>query len=107
MDDLTAALVAAGEAADIDDAIVRLPIRNARVAAYGAIDRRAVDRAFAKCLHLELDPQLIGDTGVPAAPQELRDFLAARAPGGLDAASFIARAEAYLAQASQEIGAGS
>ncbi len=107
VDDLTGALLRVADTADIAGAMIRQPIRNVTVAAYGAIDRRALDRAFKDCLHLELVPQLIGDTTPTEAPQELRDFLAARAPAGMDANDFIARAEAYMAQASQQIGAGS
>jgi exonuclease SbcD len=104
-DDLTGALVAAAERSDLDDAMVRVQLRNVTLAAQAAMDRRAIDEAFSRCLHLDIDAKTIGERGEVSAPQELREFLAARVPSGMDAAAFIARAEGYLARASEEIGA--
>ncbi len=107
-DNLTAAIVAAGKRHDIGGAIVKLPIRDVPVETYGAIDRRAIAKAFKACLHLELDPDFVDATSAgphPGAPQELRDFLATRLPRGVEPAKFIARAEAYMTKAAEEIGA--
>jgi exonuclease SbcD len=105
---LTAAIVAATGCDDIRGAIVKLRIRDVPVGVFGAIDRRAIAEAFEDCLHLELDPHFVDATSAgphPGAPQELRDFLATRVPRGVDAATFIARAEAYMTKAAEEIGA--
>ncbi|MEA2440130.1 MAG: repair protein SbcD/Mre11 [Thermoleophilaceae bacterium] len=105
---LTAAIVAAAERDDIAGAIVKLPIRDVPVEIYGAIDRRAIAKAFKLCLHLELDPEFVDATSAglhSGAPQELRDFLATRVPRGVEPAKFIGRAEAYMTKAAEEIGA--
>ena len=105
IENLTDSLVAAAERDDLDGAMVRATVRNVSLAAAAAIDRRAVDAAFSSCLHFELDTQIVGERGAVTAPRDLRDFLAGRTPPGIDPADFIARAEDYLARASQEIGA--
>lgn len=107
-DNLTAAIVAAAERDDLEGAVVKLPIRDVAVDAYAAIDHRAVAKAFKSCLHLALDPQFVDATSAGphvGAPQELRDFLATRVPQRVDADVFIARAEAYMTKAAEEIGA--
>ncbi|MHB8695013.1 MAG: metallophosphoesterase family protein [Solirubrobacteraceae bacterium] len=108
-DNLTEAIVAAADDDRIKHAIVKLPIGNVTVDVFGAIDRRAINKAFEGCLRLELDPDLIDGTSAggphPGAPQELRDFLATRVPRGVEADKFIARAEAYMTRAAEEIGA--
>lgn len=105
MDALTAAIVAAAERDDLDGAIAKLTVRNATAAAAGGIDRRAVDEAFATCLHFELEIEAVneGDGATSVAPLELRDFLAGRAPSGLDAGEFVTRAEGYLERAAEEL----
>jgi DNA repair exonuclease SbcCD nuclease subunit len=107
-ENLTTAIVAAARRDDLEGAIVKLPIRSVMVEAYGGIDRRQVSAAFEDCLHFELDPTFIdaASTGAnPAAPQDLRDFLSHRVPKGVEASEFIARAEACLTRAAEEIGA--
>jgi len=108
-DNLTGAIVAAAENDGIKRAIVKLPIGNVPVDVFGAIDRRSIAKAFEHCMHLELDPDFIDGTSAggphPGAPQELRDFLATRVPHGIEADKFIARAEAYMTKAAEEIGA--
>jgi len=105
---LTDAIVAAAERDDLEGAIVRLPIQDVTVEVFGAIDRRTINAAFKDCLHLELDPHFLDAASAganPAAPQDLRDFLAQRCPVGVDPAGFIARAEGYMTKAAEEIGA--
>lgn len=107
VNNLTDAIVAAASD-ELKGAVVKLPIRNVTVGAYGALDRRRIAAAFDRCLHLELDPEFIdlGTDGLPTtAPPDLRDFLSARVPHGVEASEFIARAEGYMTKAAEEIGA--
>ncbi|HWX98146.1 MAG TPA: hypothetical protein VNZ01_14990, partial [Solirubrobacteraceae bacterium] len=106
-ENLTEALVAAAQRDDLSGAIVKLPIRSVTVQAYGAIDHRQVSAAFKDPLHLELDPTFADAVtgGSPAAPQDLRDFLSRRVPRGVESSEFIARAEACVTRAAEEIGA--
>jgi exonuclease SbcD len=103
------AIVARAGEADIAGAMVRLSVRNVSLADWNAVDHKAIAAAYAACLHFEREPQLIGATALtaPVAPG-LRDFLldwaGAHAPG-LDADSFVARAEAFIALADQELAA--
>jgi len=107
-DNLTDAIVAAAQRDDLVGSIVKLPILNVTVEVFGAIDRRQVNAAFSKCLHFELDPQLLD---VPtagsssAAPQDLRDFLSGYVPRGVEPAAFFVKAEGYMTKAAEEIGA--
>lgn len=108
VENLTEAVVVAPGSNEIAEAIVKLPIRNVPIEIYGAIDRRLVAEAYKDCLHLELDPHFIDATSAgphPGAPQDLRDFLATRVPHGVEPTTFIARAEAYMTKAAEEIGA--
>lgn len=110
VDDLTAALLAraneAGEA--LQDAMVRVTIRNVSAAEWNAVDHKAVAAAYASCLHFEREPQFTGHEGQAGgvAPPAVRDFLldwatkhAPKAP----ADELVARAEAFLAQADQAL----
>lgn len=101
----TAIVEAAAGREDLAEAMVRVRVNNLTLSAQAALDRPAIERAYAGCLHFELDARLIGERAAPAAPRDLREFLAGRVPKGMDSGDFIARAEAYLAQATQEIGA--
>lgn len=104
--DVSSAIVeAAASRDDLAEAMVRVRVDNLTLSAQAALDRPAIERAYADCLHFEIDARLIGERTAPAAPRDLREFLAGRAPKGMDPGDFIARAEAYLAQATQEIGA--
>ncbi|HEU5253779.1 MAG TPA: DNA repair exonuclease [Solirubrobacterales bacterium] len=92
----------------LEGAMVRVPIVNVTYERFGAVDRRRVGEAFAHCLHLELEPEFVeagSGTPQPAAPAELRDFLARRVPAGVEAEEFVARGESYLTRAAEEIGA--
>ncbi|HYC81442.1 MAG TPA: metallophosphoesterase [Solirubrobacterales bacterium] len=89
-------------------AIVKAPITNVTFERFGAIDRRRVGEAFAKCLHFELEPSFVeSGSGAPrpAAPAELRDFLARRTPAGVEAEVFVTRGESYMTRAAEDIGA--
>jgi exonuclease SbcD len=102
--DLNAAIAQAAQADGLDRAIVRLPIDNATPADIAAIDRRAFESAFAHCLHAEINADVLpAPSGSSPAPRELREFLLAAKPDKVDADEFIARAEAYLARADEEM----
>jgi exonuclease SbcD len=106
---LSDAIVARADGVDLAGAMVRLFVRNVSVADWSAVDQKAIAGAYADCLHFEREPQLIGATtpGTAAAPG-LRDFLvgwAGEHAPGLDPDDFVARAEAFIALADQELAA--
>lgn len=106
--DLTKAICRLAKGKGLEGAIVRVPIANVGFEQFGAIDRRQVGEAFAHCLHFELEPSFVeSGSGVPqpAAPAELRDFLARRTPAGVDSEVFVSRGETYLTRAAEDIGA--
>jgi len=92
---------------ELDGAIVRLAVHNVSVAEWNAVDHKAIADAYGSCLHFEREPHYVGAaaTSAEATPQ-LHDFLRAwlvqNAPR-LDAESFVARAEGFLALADQEL----
>jgi DNA repair protein SbcD/Mre11 len=113
-DDLTAAIVARAEEIGADalrGAIVRLHVRNVSAAEWNAVDHQAIAAAYAETLHFErrAEPRGAARPGpgaeVVAAPA-LREFLL-RWPGatarGVDTEDFVARAEAFVARADQEL----
>jgi exonuclease SbcD len=106
---LSDAIIARADGVDLAGAMVRLSVRNVSVADWNAVDHKAIVAAYAACLHFEREPQLIGatTTGAAAAPG-LRDFLlgwAGEHAPGLDPDNFVARAEAFIALADQELAA--
>ena len=108
-DNLTGAIVAAAENDGIKRAIVKLPIGNVPVDVFGAIDRRSIAKAFEHCMHLEFRPGL-HRRHLCWWPAPWRAAGAARlprhrVPHGIEADKFIARAEAYMTKAAEEIGA--
>lgn len=104
---LTEAIVAVAGRHDLDGAIAKLPVVNATVEAYGAIDFKQINAAFSDCLHFELDPAFLDapDARASTAPQDLRDFLSAYVPRGVEPAAFYAKAESYMTKAAEVIGA--
>jgi DNA repair exonuclease SbcCD nuclease subunit len=104
--DLTAAIIARAENVDLAHAMVRLEVRNVTAPAWSAVDRNAIDQAFAGCLHFQLEPTLVGGESVSSAPSDLREFLLAwpgsKAPG-VDTEAFLARAHDFVARADQEL----
>lgn len=106
--DLTKAICRLGKGKDLEGAIVRVPITNVSFEQFGAIDRRKVGEAFERCLHFELEPDFVESASgapQPAAPAELRDFLARRVPVGVEPEVFVTRGESYLIRAAEDIGA--
>jgi exonuclease SbcD len=106
---LSDAIIARSHGADLAGAMVRLSVRNVSVADWSAVDHKAIVDAYADCLHFEREPQLIGATAMSAgAAPGLRDFLlswAGEHAPGLDPENFVARAEAFIALADQELAA--
>jgi DNA repair protein SbcD/Mre11 len=106
--DLTQKICRAAKGKDLAGAIVRVPIADVGFERFGAIDRRRLGEAYARTLHFELEPEFV-DSGSgapqPAAPAELREFLARRVPPGVEAEVFVTRGESYMTRAAEEIGA--
>lgn len=107
---LSDAIIARADGVDLAGAMVRLSVRNVSVADWNAVDHKAIVAAYAACLHFEREPQLIGatPTGATATAPGLRDFLlgwAGEHAPGLDPDNFVARAEAFIALADQELAA--
>jgi DNA repair exonuclease SbcCD nuclease subunit len=106
--DLTRKIIRLAKGKGLEGAMVKVPIANVSFERFGTIDRRRVGDAFAHCLHFELEPEFVeSGSGVaqPAAPAELRDFLAKRVPSGVEPEAFVTRGESYLTRAAEEIGA--
>jgi exonuclease SbcD len=106
--DLTKKICQKARGKGLEGAIVRVPIVDVSFERFGAVDRRMVGEAFAHCLHFELEPEFVeSGSGAPqpAAPAELRDFLAKRVPSGVEAEVFVTRGESYMTRAAEEIGA--
>jgi DNA repair exonuclease SbcCD nuclease subunit len=106
--DLTKAICRSAKRKGLEGAIVKVPIANISFEKFGAIDRRKVGEAFSRCLHFELEPEFVeAGSGAPqpAAPAELRDFLARRVPAGVESELFVARGESYMTRAAEDIGA--
>jgi DNA repair exonuclease SbcCD nuclease subunit len=106
--DLTKKICRLAKGKDLEGAIVRVPIANVSFERFGAIDRRKVGDAFAHALHFELEPEFVeSGSGAPqpAAPAELRDFLARRVPAGVEPEVFVTRGESYMTRAAEDIGA--
>lgn len=106
--DLTKAISRLASGKGLEGAIVKVPIANVTFERFGAIDRGKIAEAFARCLHFELEPSFVeSGSGAPqpAAPPELRDFLARRTPAGVEAELFVARGETYMTRAAEDIGA--
>lgn len=106
--DLTKAVCRLAKDKGLEGAIVKAPIVNVSFEKFGAIDRRQVGEAFARCLHFELEPDFVepgSGAPQPAAPVELRDFLARRVPAGVESELFVTRGESYMTRAAEDIGA--
>ncbi|HEY6729912.1 MAG TPA: exonuclease SbcCD subunit D [Solirubrobacterales bacterium] len=106
--DLTKKICRLAKGKGLDGAMVKVPIANVTFERFGAIDRRKVGEAFARCLHFELEPEFVeSGSGAPqpAAPAELRDFLARRVPAGIESEVFVTRGETYMIRAAEDIGA--
>lgn len=107
-EDLTKAICRRAKGEGLEGAIVKVPIADVTFEKFGAIDRRKVGEAFAHTLHFELEPDFVepgSGAPQPAAPAELRDFLARRVPAGVEAEVFVTRGESYMTRAAEDIGA--
>lgn len=106
--DLTKRICRAAKGEGLAGALVKVPIADVTFERFGAIDRLELGAAFGHCLHLELEPEFVepgSGAPQPAAPAELRDFLARRVPSGVEAGVFVARGESYMTRAAEDIGA--
>lgn len=104
VDGLTEAIVESAKGDELDEAIVRVQIRNVTPADFASIDRLAISRAFEPCFHHELAPDILAaPSSRVAPPAELRDYLLAHVPGGVDATEFVRRAQEYVARADEEM----
>ncbi|HEY3492954.1 MAG TPA: exonuclease SbcCD subunit D [Solirubrobacterales bacterium] len=106
--DLTRKICQKAKAKGLTGAMVKVPIADVTFERFGSVDRRKVGEAFSHCLHFELEPEFVeSGSGVPqpAAPAELRDFLAKRVPAGVEPEVFVTRGESYMTRAAEEIGA--
>lgn len=102
-------IIARAEGVDLARAMVRLSVRNVSVADWNAVDHKAIAEVYADCLHFEREPQIIGATAMSAAAAPgLRDFLlgwVGEHARGLDIGNLVARADAFIALADQELAA--
>jgi exonuclease SbcD len=110
-DDLTAAILE--RAAEIGeqelrDALVRLVVHNVTPAEWAQVDSKAVETAFADCLHFQREALFIGQGARLQSSPELHEFLLQwlgdRGRDG-DVDDFVARAEAFMARADEELSA--
>jgi DNA repair exonuclease SbcCD nuclease subunit len=108
---LTDAIVERAEQAGAEKlrgAQVRLTVHNVTPAAWSAVDSKAVASAFAECLHFEREAVFVGQNVRLESSPELRDFLL-QWPGAqrpeIDTDDLIARAEAFVARADEELAA--
>ncbi|MHB1569700.1 MAG: metallophosphoesterase family protein [Solirubrobacteraceae bacterium] len=108
---LTDAIVARAEQTGVETlrgALVRLTVQNVTPAVWSAVDHKAIAGAFAECLHFEREAVFVGQSRELECAPELREFLL-QWPGAqrpeIDSEDFIARAEAFVARADEELAA--
>jgi DNA repair exonuclease SbcCD nuclease subunit len=103
--DLTADVLAALAGTDLDGAVLRCPIRGVTQDAYRGLDMPAIQEATKECLHFELKPQFVGSAKArPRSADDIRAYVMAATPDGMEADEVLRRAEEYLAQASSGLG---
>jgi exonuclease SbcD len=98
--DLTADVLAALDGVDLDGVVLRCPIRSVTQEAYRTLDMRAIADTTAACLHFELKPQFVGSARArPRSADDLRAYVMAGTPEGMDTDEVLGRAEEFLAEA--------
>lgn len=103
--DLTADVIGALAGAELDGAVLRCPLRGVTQDAYRALDMQAIYEATKDCLHFELKPQFVGSAKArPRSADDIRAYVMAATPEGMDADDVLRRAEGYLAEASSGLG---
>lgn len=103
--DLTADILAALEGIDLAGAVLRCPIRSVTQETYRRLDMTAIAKATKHCLHFELKPQFVGSAKArPRSADDLRAYVMAATPEGMEADEVLRRAEAFLAEAKSGLG---
>jgi hypothetical protein len=103
--DLTADVLAALEGIELDGAVLRCPIRSVTQETYRRLDMTAIAQATKDCLHFELKPQFVGSAKArPRSADDLRAYVMAATPEGMEADEVLRRAEAFLTEAKSGLG---
>jgi DNA repair protein SbcD/Mre11 len=104
-DDLTADVIAALDGIELEGAVLRCPIRSVIQETYRRIDMNAIVEATKQCLHFELKPQFVGSARVrPRSADDLRAYVMAATPEGMETDEVLRRAENFLAEAKSGLG---
>ena len=105
-DDLTSEVIAALDGIELEGAVLRCPIRSVTQEAYRQLDMRAITEKARPCLHFELKPQFIGSAKArPRSANDLRAYVMAATPKGMDTDEVLRRSEEFLTQAESGLGA--
>jgi exonuclease SbcD len=103
--DLTPDILAALEGIDLEGAVLRCPIRSVTQEAYRRLDMAVIAEATNKCLHFELKPQFVGSAKArPRSAEDLRAYVMAATPEGMEADEILRRAEEFLSEATSGLG---
>ncbi|MBA3422724.1 MAG: exonuclease SbcCD subunit D [Thermoleophilaceae bacterium] len=103
--DLTEDVMAALEGIELDGAVLRCPIRSVTQETYRRLDMTEIARATKDCLHVELKPQFVGSAKArPRSADDLRAYVMAATPEGMEAGEVLRRTEEFLAQAESGLG---
>lgn len=95
--DLTADVLAALDGVELDGAVLRCPIRGVTQDTYRTLDMQAIHDATRACLHFELQPQFVGSVQArPRTAEDLRAYVVAHTPEGMEADEVLRRAEEFL-----------
>lgn len=104
-EDLTADVLAALDGIELEGAVLRCPIRSVTQEEYRRLDMTAIDEKTKVCLHFEPKPEFIGSTKVrPRSADDLRAYVMAATPEGMEPDEVLRRAEDYLAEATSGLG---
>lgn len=103
--DLTEDVLAALEGVDLDGAVLRCPIRSVTQETYRMLDLPTIHDTTKDCLHFELQPQFVGSARArPRTADDLRAYVLAHTPEGLDVDEVLSRAEEFLDTAESGLG---
>lgn len=103
-DDLTTDVLSALEGIELDGAVLRCPIRSVTQEEYRRLDMTVIQERTKACLHFELKPEFIGsDRPRARSAEDLRAYVMAATPQGMDSDEVLRRAEGFLAEAGSGI----
>ncbi len=103
--DLTADVLSALEGIELSGAVLRCPIRSVAQETYRRLDMTAIAEATEACLHFELKPQFVGSAKArPRSADDLRAYVMAATPQGMETDEVLRRAEEFLAEAGSGLG---